>query len=189
MEDDFNLRKRRQLSKSDKSHIGKWDPRIKGLCDKINKINNYYTTSSCSGRIVLLKGKLGKIVKQENAFIFRSHEKVSFNELKKELENVSYKGLVEFKQSTCILHAACRSISDAEEIVRAAKLSGWKHSGIMSVKKRYMVELHSTEHIDFPIMYKGRVLVDDKFLKIVLKEANSRLERVWSKINKLKERV
>ena len=52
-----------------------------------------------------------------------------------------------------------------------------------------MVELHSTEHIDFPIMYKGRVLVDDKFLKIVLKEANSRLERVWSKINKLKERV
>ncbi len=189
MEDNFNLRKQKQLSKSDKSHIGKWDPRIKGLCDKINRKNNYYTTSSCSGRIVLLKGKLGKIEKKEDAFLFRSHEKVSFGELKKALESVFYKGLVEFKQSTCILHVACRGIYDAQEIVNKAKLCGWKHSGIMSVNKRYMVELHSTEHIDFPVMYKNKVLVDDKFLKIVLKEANSRLERVWSKINQLKERI
>ena len=59
---EFQQQKTKQLSKSDKSNIGKWDSKIKCLCNKINKKRDYYTTSSCAGRVVLLKAsdKIGR---------------------------------------------------------------------------------------------------------------------------------
>jgi tRNA(Phe) wybutosine-synthesizing methylase Tyw3 len=76
----FNQGKKKQLSKEDKSNIGEWDFRIAELCNKINNNTNYYTTSSCSGRIVLLKASEEK---QPDAFLFRTHKKINFLKLKK----------------------------------------------------------------------------------------------------------
>ena len=180
----FQEQKTKQLSRADKSNIGKWDFKIKNLCEKINKKKEYYTTSSCGGRVVLLKSSDEKI---KNAFLFRSHNKISFKELKKALNDIGYNGLVEFQQTTCILHVACDSLNSAQELVNKAKNSGWKHSGIMSSKKRIMVELHSTEKIEFPIMDEKKALVDDEFLKLVVKIANEKLERVWEKIKRLEK--
>ena len=178
----FKQQKSQQLSKQDKSNEGSWDLKIRGLCNKINKNSNYYTTSSCAGRIVLLKGEIDK---QPNAFLFKTHKTTTLKQIKQALQNIKdYNGLVEFKQSPCILHIACNSIDKAQELVTKAKLAGWKYSGIMSTK-RNMVELHSTEHMDFPIMLNKKVLVDDDFLKIAIEESNKRLERVWKKIDKL----
>ena len=177
----FQEAKKKQLSKSDKSSIGKWDSKIKPLCKKINNKKEYYTTSSCAGRVVIIKSVEKKI---KDVFLFRTHNKISFNEIKKALVDVKYNGMVEFQQGTCILHVGCVDLKSAQELVNKAKLAGWKHSGIMSIK-RNMVELHSTEKISFPIMNKGKILVDDDFLKIIVKEANSKLERTWKKIVKL----
>ncbi len=186
-ENNFQQAKKEQLSKSDKSSIGSWDSKIKELCNKINKKKNYYTTSSCGGRVVLLKYS---DVKQENAFLFRTHEKISFKELKKTLEDIGkkYQGLVEFQQTSCILHVACLNLSDAQSLVNKAKESGWKRSGIMG-GKRNMVELHSTESMSFPIMDKEKILVNDDFLKLIVIQADEKLERVWKKINRLKEMI
>lgn len=180
----FEEQKKKQLSKIDKSNIGKWDFKVKRLCKKLNKKKEYYTTSSCSGRVVLLRASDEK---KPDAFLFRSHKKISFNELKKALEDIGrrYKGLVEFKMNPCILHVACESLKDAQDIVNKAKLAGWKRSGIMATGKRFMVELFSTENIEFPIMNKERILVDNDFLKLIVKQANEKLERVWRKIEGL----
>jgi tRNA wybutosine-synthesizing protein 3 len=148
-------------------------------------MKEYYTTSSCSGRVVLLKGSGEKM---KNAFLFRTHKKITFKELKKVLEEIKYEGLVEFQQTSCILHVACESLDGAQKIVNKAKESGWKRSGIMG-GKRNMVELHSTETISFPIMNKGEILVNDDFLKIIIKEANNKLERTWEKIKRLEKSV
>ncbi len=184
---DFQQQKKKQLSKIDKSSIGSWDSKIKRLCNKINKKKNYYTTSSCGGRIVLLKASPEKI---ENAFLFRTHNKIEFKELKLELERVGkeYNGMVEFQMTCCILHVACDELKDAFEIVHKAKEAGWKRSGVMS-DKRKMVELHSTESMSFPIMDKGKILVDDDFLKLIVEIANEKLERVWVKIKKLEKMI
>ena len=101
---EFQESKKKQLSKADKSSVGSWDKKIVELCRKINKKNDYYTTSSCAGRVVLLKSSKEKI---PNAFLFRTHEKISFKKLKKALENIDYNGFVEFQQTSCILHVAC----------------------------------------------------------------------------------
>ena len=184
----FNLQKQKQLSKLDKSSIGEWDNKIKRLCNKINNKKNYYTTSSCSGRVVFLKASSEKI---RDAFLFRTHNKISFKELKNALLKISenYKGLVEFQMTCCILHVACRNLDDAFGIVNKAKLAGWKRSGVMSKAKRFMVELHSTESISFPIMNKGKILADDNFLKLVVSEVNKKLERVWGKIERLERLI
>jgi tRNA wybutosine-synthesizing protein 3 len=179
----FQEQKAKQLSKIDKSSIGGWDKKIKGLCDKINKNKKYYTTSSCAGRIILIKVNHEK---RPGSFVFRTHKKISFNELKKALKNIDYDELIEFKMGCCILHVACESLKDAQNIVNKAKQAGWKRSGIMG-GKRNMVELHSTESISFPIMEKGKILVDDDFLRLIVKQANKKLERTWKKIENLEK--
>jgi len=179
----FEQAKQKQLSKIDKSSIGGWDFKIKNLCDRLNKSKNYYTTSSCGGRVVLIKALDEKA---KDVFLFRTHKKISFNELKKALENIKYNGLVEFQQTTCILHVACESLNDAQEIVNKAKFAGWKRSGIMG-GKRNVVELHSTESISFPIMENKKVLVNDDFLRLIVKQANKKLEKTWKKIQKFEK--
>ncbi len=185
----FQDMKKKQLSKIDKSSIGKWDDKIVGLCEKLNKMDDYYTTSSCGGRVVLIKS-LDK--KASDVFLFKTHDKIGMSGLKKALENAGagYDGLVEFKMSGCILHVACSCLEDAQKLVDKAKLAGWKRSGIMTSGisgGRIIVELLSTENIEFIIMKNGKVLVDDDFLKLIVGMANKRLERVWEKIKKLEK--
>lgn len=182
----FEKRKQDCLGKLDKSNIGNWDDKIIGLCEKINNNNNLYTTSSCAGRIVLLKDEDKKA---KSKFLFRTHNKINFDELKKEISKIEEKGLVYFKQEPCILHVACNSLDDAQEIMNKARLAGWKRSGIMSANTRFMLELMSTENIGFPIMKNGKILVSDDFLKLIIQEANRKLEKTWEKIQRLEKLI
>jgi tRNA wybutosine-synthesizing protein 3 len=127
--DTFLQRKHDILSKSDKSHIGKWDKKILKLCEKINKKDNYYTTSSCSGRIVVM---LDNEKKGGGLFILVYHDLVGFKRLRNDLDKVSKAEMVKFKQEPCILHIACRTLEDAQNILDKAKLAGWKKSGIIA---------------------------------------------------------
>jgi len=184
----FEQDKEKQLSRKDISNVGEWDSKIESLCNKLNKSKEYYTTSSCAGRVILLKNLIDK---KPGLFIFRSHDKITFQQLKKELgKSVKNKEKeVSFKQEPCILHVACKSLESAQTIVDKAKFCGWKRSGIMATRKRFVCELMSTEHTEMPIISKGKILADDNFLKILVKEANIKLERTWRKIKKLEEMV
>ena len=176
----FELDKKKQLEMKDKSSKGSWDKRILGLIGKINKKKEYYTTSSCSGRIMLIKDSE---TKQPNLFLFVSHEKVELKKLLEEIDKIKYKELVWFKLDSCILHVAAKDLDSAEKLLSKAKLAGWKRSGIISTR-RNIVELISTETMSFPVM-KGKLLVSDDYLKLALGLANEKLERVWLKIDKL----
>ena len=52
----FQTRKSNCLSKRDKSSAGRIDPRAVDICAEINSREEYYTTSSCSGRCFLYCG-------------------------------------------------------------------------------------------------------------------------------------
>jgi len=187
-QDTFLQRKRDILSKKDKSHIGKWDEKIVGLCDKINKSEKYYTTSSCSGRIIIIADQDKKA---RDLFLKRYHDLISFEQLKKDLKEVSKANnkLIKFKLDPCALHVACKSLEDANKLYNKAKLAGWKKSGIIVIDKRYIVELNSTERLEFPIISGEKILVDDGFLKILVKRANERLKNTWKKIKNLEKSV
>lgn len=179
----FSERKNIQLKKQDKSNIGGIDRQISKLVKKINSLENYYTTSSCAGRITMLKDMEQK---KDNLFVFRTHEKTSFEEIKQELRKATkYKKLVYFKQEPCILHVACKNIAAAQRLIDKAKFVGFKKSGMFATRNRVICELLSTENIILPILDKGRVLVSDGFLRLIVREANKKLERTRQKINRL----
>ncbi len=182
MKDIFLQRKKDMLSKIDKSFRRKWDKKIISLCKKINSLENYYTTSSCSGRVVLM---FDKDKKEKDLFIRIYHDLISFEKLKEDLNEISKKGIIKFKQEPCILHVACRSLDDAQKLLDKAKLAGWKKSGIIASKNRFVVELNSTEKLEFPIIKNSQILVDDEFLRIIVKKSNENLKRSWRKVGKL----
>lgn len=85
-EDEFERRKQDVLSKLDKSSKGSWDKKIKKLCEKINRENEYYTTSSCAGRVVVM---IDREKKGPGVFLWVSHDLIKFKDLKEVLERIS----------------------------------------------------------------------------------------------------
>ena len=182
--DNFSQRKKDILKKIDKSSKGNWDEKIKKLCDKINKLENYYTTSSCSGRIVVL---MDKDVKQKGLFQSVYHKEIDLNRFLRSIPKEIAKMTLKFKQESPIMHVHCKTLKDAKKLLRKAQLSGWKRSGIISSGERIILELNGTEKLEFPLMKKGKLLVDNNFLKIVLIKSNKNLKKGWLKIEKLKK--
>jgi len=183
--DQFVFRKQNQLGKNDKSLKNSWDEYIVNLCKKINSLDNYYTTSSCSGRIVLLKDSREK---KDDLFIKVWHKEISFEELKKTLENIDSDELIYFKQEPVIIHVACKNLEDAQKLIELAMKCGWKRNGIISSDKRFVVELNATEKLEFPIFHK-KTLVNDNYLKLIVKEANKKLRLSWEKIERFEQEI
>jgi len=181
----FDKRKQDALGKSDKSSIGDWDAKISGLCKKLNSNKNYYSASSCSGRVVLIRNV---VKKGPGLFVLRTHNNISFKELKKSLEDYNGEDGLVYKQEACILHVACRDLETSMKLLRLAQESGWKQSGIISIgSNRVVVDLRSTEIISFLIHNGKKTLVDDDFLKNLVVESNNKLARTWKKIKKLEK--
>ena len=171
---DFEKEKKECLNKIDRSKKGSIDKKIKELVDLINSLKDYYTTSSCSGRILLIKRpKSGK--KCDVDFLFASHNKVSFEEIKICLKNIPKQDLW-FRQESMILHVACRTIENAQKILDLSSGAGFKHSGIITTRKKIIIEIIGSEQFDTIIAKHGKVFVGDEYLSLLVDEANKKLE-------------
>jgi len=184
--DTFLKRKKDILSKLDKSSKGGWDKKIAKLCEEINKLENYYTTSSCAGRVVILIDEKRKV---NDLFLKVYHGLVGFKKLKNDLNKVNFSEFVKFKQEPPILHVVCRDLEYAQKLVDKARLAGWKRSGIITTGKRCVVELMSTEKLEFLIMNNNRFLVNNEFLELIVKRSNENLKDGWEKIERLRKVV
>ncbi|HLC87406.1 MAG TPA: tRNA wybutosine-synthesizing 3 family protein [Candidatus Nanoarchaeia archaeon] len=184
----FDYRKKTVLEKLDKSSKGNWDKKIIKLCYKLNKKKDYYTTSSCAGRMMLM---VDQDKKGPGLFLMVYHNIVSFDKLKSNLIELSKKEKrnIKFKQEPCIMHVVCRTLDNAWILYDKAKKSGWKRSGLISWNNSFVLELMSTEKIEFPIILNGKILASDDFLRLVVKKANENLKKNWGKIEKLKKLI
>lgn len=176
-----------ELYKPDRSKKGGVDMEIAHIINLINDHKDWYTTSSCAGRIDILRVPLSGR-KDEAEWLYVSHAETRFEDLKPALERIRNESIQEpiwFRQEAPIFHIATRTVKDAQNIVDAAKFVGFKRSGIMATNKRIMVELTSTEFMDTIIAKDGQVLVSDEYLKILVEEANKKLARARLKAEKL----
>jgi len=178
----FQQRKKDILFKKDKSSKGKWDERIISLCNKINSFNEYYTTSSCSGKCVILEDKIGK---DGSYYLWESHEKISFENLKHDFGKIKNKKLLKFKFQSPILFVACENIEFAKILLNKSRNVGFKDSGIFISNKLIGVEIKSGEKIEFPLMDNNILLVENLFLKKLIKIVNNKFDSVWNKLKRL----
>lgn len=183
----FQKRKKQQFTKKDKSSIGSIDKRIEKLCKRINIKKEYYTTSSCSGRICLVKEPL----KKKKGLIIKSwHEKINLKDLNKELKKIKEKEIIILKQEPCLVCVACNNLDCASNLLELAReKAGWKQSGIMTMKKRIILELRSSENLSVPVMSEGKIVVDKEYLKLIVNESNKRLVRTWEKLERLESLI
>lgn len=173
----FDLDKKNALSKIDKSRKGAVDKDISKLVNLINSLGNYYTNSSCSGRLIIQS----PLKKREEDLLFIKHSPAIFSEIKKSLKKIP-KTAVWLKQEPMILHVTCRTISDAQKLIDSARSVGLKRSGIIGIRKKIVVEIIGNERVEALIAKNGRIIADDKYLKETLKEANAKLKRSKGKI-------
>lgn len=177
----FNNQKKTFLKKLDKSKKGEIDKPIKSLIKLINKSNNYYTTSSCSGRIVLLAKKQGE--KQGAKWLLSTHKKTNLKQIKSALKTIP-KQNVYFRFEPLILHVAADSIENAQKLVNKARDIGFKRTGIQSTKNKIIIEIASTEILNTIIAKNKKLLVNNDYLKILIQEANKKIEQNKSKIKR-----
>jgi tRNA wybutosine-synthesizing protein 3 len=160
---------------------GDLDMDLKPLLDAINALSDYYTTSSCSGRVGLLED-LGS--KKDSRYLMKWHRKVAVDEVLPELKPC--KGVLWFRYESPILHVMAKTPEKAEEFLIKSRESGFKRSGIQSLKdERILVEVLSTERIDAPIMADGKLLVQKEFVRYLVEEANKKYETGMKKLERL----
>lgn len=192
---DFDFQKKLCMDKLyksvfDKSRKGSVDKPIMPLIDYINNLKNYYTTSSCSGRIQILT-EADK--KHDVKWLYQSHEKTPLKEILEILKTSNIKkypeGIVWLRQENMILHIACRTIDDANKVLKIARDIGLRRSGIIADSNIIIVEVCSTEQMDVPIAKNGKLIVDKGYIKIIVDIANKKFLKGREKLEKLEEEI
>ncbi|CAI8016004.1 tRNA wybutosine-synthesizing protein 3 homolog [Geodia barretti] len=145
---DFAEDKARVLGGVDLSRKGSVDAAILPLVGYLNRLDCYYSTSSCSGRLVLFaEGEEQR--KKGCSWLLVSHDPLEPAQLEEALrcERLGeHTGYVYFKFEPFVLHVMCATLSDARLMLQTAVASGFRNSGLSCGKKeRWMVAV-SPQH-------------------------------------------
>ncbi|MBD3204117.1 hypothetical protein GF327_07510, partial [Candidatus Woesearchaeota archaeon] len=139
----------RKLQNLDKSKKGCVDEKIKDLVDFLNDSDDFYTTSSCSGRIMILTDPAEK-KKHEVKWLFSSHHPVKYQDIDRKLKNLP-DDVVYFRMEAPILHVCARNMEKADFLLDCANQAGFRRAGIITISRRIIIEIFSTERIDVPV--------------------------------------
>ncbi len=155
---------------------GKADEKMVPLCKFVSKTKNYFTSSSCSGRILLLSLDKGER-KKVSAFHRKWHRKVKFKEVREALnEKTAYS--VWLKQEAFILHIGAGDLKHAEKLLLVMTKSGIKRGGIIVAKPgKFIVELQGTQGLAVPVKSENEILVSDDYLKTLVDIANEKFDK------------
>ena len=169
------------------------DEEVEEVLQRINVLEDFFTTSSCSGRIALISlPEIG--AKREARFIGKWHRPVKKEEVLEAISSAksSRNGDVWFIAQSPIVHVACRTLEKATALLRIAIESGFKYSGIKAIAKhngRVIVEIMSTERMDVPLASDDRMLCSEAHLDFILAKANIMLNRGKEKLKRFSMRL
>ncbi|XP_053507689.1 tRNA wybutosine-synthesizing protein 3 homolog [Ictalurus furcatus] len=184
-ENTFKLWKKQCLSKMDLSKKGSVDEDINTVVSFLNNSDNYFTTSSCSGRIILIDGVSDcvDVQKQNCSWLFVTHNKCTKDHVMAGLEESS--GDAVFKFEPCVLHVQCRRLEDAQLLHSVAINSGFRNSGVTVGKKgKIIMAVRSTHCLEVPLSHKGKVLVSEDYITFLVGVANSKMDENLKRIER-----
>lgn len=178
------------IGKPDKSRQGSVDEAAWPLINTINALDDYYTTSSCAGRInVFLEPSSGK--KHDAKWLFVTHDEANPKDVLAVLEDIPQETLW-LRMESPIYHIACRDQEAAVTLLKICQAAGWKRSGIISTggsgpkRQRVMIEIVGNERIDTPLSADGELHFDKRFTGFLVKKANDKLRIARKKTEELR---
>ena len=206
----FDLEKKHVLKDYKKAlENNQIDSGIVQILNLINSHPDYYSTSSCSGRILLLAlAKPGS--KTDSIMLGRWHEPIEKEQLKEHLIKWKIYPYLFFLTQSPIFHITTHTLPAAILLRNIGEAAGFKYSSIRSIKpikldktarKKYLikdkeidlyspqiritVELLSTERLNLPLGHEGKIYADDEYLELLVDLANNSLSEANKKVKKL----
>ncbi|XP_029310171.1 tRNA wybutosine-synthesizing protein 3 homolog [Cottoperca gobio] len=185
MEKRFSQWKKQCVSKLDQSKKGSVDEDITHVVSLLNGCEEYFTTSSCSGRIILIDGapESSEVHKRNCVWLFVSHHKCKSDELVAALASSS--GDVVMKFEPFVLHVQCRRLEDAQLLHSVAINSGFRNSGLtVSKTGKIITAVRSTHGLEAPLSHEGKLLVPHEYIHFLSQTANRKMEENLRRIHR-----
>lgn len=182
---EFRRWKAQCLSKVDLSRKGSLDEDIIELVQVLNRQEQFFTTSSCSGRIVLLDGGINgfEFQKQNCCWLLVTHKPCIKDDVITALKKVNGDAILKFEPF--VLHVQCQQLQDAQLLHSVAVDSGFRNSGITVGRKgKTMLAVRSTHGLEVPLSHKGKLMVTEEYIDFVLNIANQKMEENKKRIKR-----
>ena len=162
---------------------GKMDSQMVKLCEFTAETKNFFTSSCCSGRIVLLEKRGNR--KIDTFFHRKWHRKIKIEELLEGFKE-STKGELWLKVDPFILHLGCVDLEHAKKVLEAMKKAGVKRGGIIVAEPgKFLIEFQGTESMSIPLREKKKKLAGEDYIRALLPRANKLLKRNYARLEKL----
>ena len=174
-----------KLKKAKKEN--KVDKQIIPILDIINSSDNFYTSSSCYGRIVLLE--IPRIGDKKNAiWLGKWHRTIEKDEFFDALKNAK-SGFLWLLAQAPIIHVFAKNLDFADVLVKKSVSCGFKHSAFKSVEKNIVVEITSTERLDSPVGKDKILFCNDEYLDMLIDISNNVIVRSTEKLQRLEKEL
>ncbi|XP_056388665.1 tRNA wybutosine-synthesizing protein 3 homolog [Hyla sarda] len=173
------------LRKTDLSKKGSVDKDIEEVVRDINLQDCYFTTSSCSGRIILIDENPDvSLVQKENcSWLFVTHDLCTKEDVFSGLQKASGDAVLKFEPF--VLHVQCRTLEDAQLLHGVAINSGFRNSGITVGKKgKIIMAVRSTHCLEVPLSHKAKCLVSDEYVEFLVQTASLKMEENKKRIGR-----
>jgi len=164
--------------KKDKSPQGHYDQDIIPLLDKINSHSGWETTSSCSGRITLMRG----VKKGAAEWVYKTHDQADWQEVYDIVKNLPEGEQLRFFYEPLIVHVKCATQESAEKLLDLLIRNGFKKSRLISFKN-FIIEINDTGKME-TIITKD---LTAKYVQLLVTEANRRLAKTKENIKKIEK--
>jgi tRNA wybutosine-synthesizing protein 3 len=195
----------------DRSHAGGIDPPILALCELINERPEFYTTSSCSGRVVLFWQRDAAAGETETdaepgdeasgggdrpidertkasggRWLYITHDEPSLQDMLAAATELPTSGLAVFKQEPFLLHVRCCSMAAATVLYRLARECGLRESGVAPVGEFPLCAIRSNAlKMDAIVGSNGQWVVSQDYLGLTVDIATQKMRANLVKLGKL----
>ena len=169
LEQVFDEKKIIALTKLEEAIIeNKVDVEVLELIHTVNKFDQYYTTSSCAGRFVLLS-KDSFRGKYTSHFVYKTHSP-PLNKF--EIQNAMvqpFDSYLYINVEPPTFHIACKTLEDAINLHQLAIDSGIGYSMFKTIKKSIVVEIRGTGMLSIPVGFENKIFISDEYLDYIIK--------------------
>ncbi|KAM8790012.1 tRNA wybutosine-synthesizing protein 3 homolog [Rhynchonycteris naso] len=182
---EFSRWKAQCLSKVDLSRKGSVDEDVAELVQLLNGQEQFFTTSSCAGRIILLEGSISgfDVQKQNCCWLLVTHNPCIKDDVIVALRKANGDAVLKFEP--LVLHVQCRQLQDAQILHSVAIESGFRNSGITVGKRgKTMLAVRSTHGLEVPLCHKGKLMVTEEYIDFLLNIANQKMEENKKRIER-----
>lgn len=188
--DAFAKEKLQRLGGADVSRKGSIDARIVEVVGCLNLFPQYYTTSSCSGRIIVFSGAKSdsgtSTQKKGCKWHLVTHDLLAENELDAALDNAS--DSLTLKLEPFILHVRCHSVDAAQKLLAVSIGAGCRNSGILlSRTGKVHLAVRTTLAMEVPLTDRGSVLVTPMYLQFLRRLANEKMTENWRRLQRFSD--